>query len=200
MFDLQRVPNRFKTEISEVPVIRGGEMSHSVMTEREGETRVDDLSEPGRGRRCPLPQWSSDCGIVVARFPIGIETQGFTERRRVCGRLRACEHRRISKLHVNLDQHQTAQQESFAADSLFVEEPPSRSVVRRLRSRETGSYRPKESCVTALCDSVDFHTGQSRVDEKIAATIERRKLPATPSRCGWRESLHEMLRSFSHDF
>lgn len=101
--------------------------------ERKGQPRVDDLPETRRGRRGPLPQWSCDGGFVVARFPVRIAPQGFAECRCLRGRFWPCEHRRISKLHVNLDEHQTTQQESFGAGSLFVEELSRCCMVWRLR-------------------------------------------------------------------
>ena len=113
MIQLQRVPDFFKPEITKVPFVRGGETRYSVMSERKRESRINDLPEASRCRRSPLPQWPGDHWFVVAEFPVGIASQGFTERRSFRCSFGLREHSRISELHVNLNQHQATQQKPF---------------------------------------------------------------------------------------
>lgn len=106
-----------------------------MVTQRESEASIDNGTESGCCRLRPLPQRLGDGGFIIAEFPPGVAAQRGTK----CGSFRRClrisKYRGISQLHVDLDQHQTAQQKSRIARCVFSEEPLGLSVMRRLRIR-----------------------------------------------------------------
>ena len=129
---LQRVPNFCKAEFPKVPLIRGGEVGDAMMPKGGGESGIDDVTKSRVGFACPLPQRFGDRRFVIPEFPLRISTQLLAEGSRRCRRHRFVEDRRISKLHVNLNEHQPAQEKPIRSARILREETPRRGMFWRM--------------------------------------------------------------------
>ena len=104
-------------------LVGGGEVGDSVMPEGEGEAGVDDVAEAGGGLGGPVPEGFGDFGFVVAELPGGIGAEGIAEGSGFLGSLGLFEDGRIANLHVELHQHEAAEQEALLSRCLLLKEP-----------------------------------------------------------------------------
>ena len=114
-------------------LIRGGELGDSVMPKSEGEAGVDDVAEAVGGLGGPVPEGFGDFGFVVAELPGGIGTEGIAESVSFLGGLGLFEDGRIAKLHVDLQQNETAEQEALLSRCFLLKEPLGGLVIGRIR-------------------------------------------------------------------
>lgn len=105
----------------EVPGIGAGEVGDAVVTQGEGEAGVDEVAKGAGCFGCPVPERFGDFGFVVSKHPGGMGAQGVAEGGGFLGGLGFFENGGIAELHVDLDEHETAEQEAFAENFLLKE-------------------------------------------------------------------------------
>ena len=73
------VQDLYQSKSLEVWGVCRGEMANT-MVEGEGEAGVYDLAKSGSSRGGPIPERLGDFGLVFAKFPEGVGTEGIAER------------------------------------------------------------------------------------------------------------------------
>lgn len=129
----QRIPDFLKSEFAKVAFVGRRKMRDTMMAERESQSGIDDLTEPGVRCTGPLPQGVSDCWFVIPKFPIRIVSETVAKCTSLTGRLRTDKHRWIAKLHLDLNQYQSANKKSFCSICMLGKESSGVAVVRRIR-------------------------------------------------------------------
>ena len=195
----QRIPNFLKAKSLEILLIHRGKSIYSMVLEREGEARVDDVPVSGFGIGCIGPEVLGNLGIVVDASPGGVLLQGEAI---ACGfgsGVGPLKDGWIAKQHVELDENEFAKDKLLFRSLQGFEEVSGLCMQRRVwirRMDEDVGIGGEHSAIPQMTLLCRLRLGMygRRIHEVATTSAENRHLPCLLN-FGFGDGLHIGLHS-----